>query len=100
MTSLVRFCVSVSVSGILALGMLACQKTETAEADAPSQKGPAAKVGEHIDKAAAEAAKHLGTMAEHAGKGLEKAGESLQKKSREDTFGAPAGNARTQESQN
>jgi hypothetical protein len=82
-------------SGVLSIGLAACQKTDTAAEDAPAQKGPAEKVGENLDKAAAEAAKHLGTMAEHAGKGIEKAAESLQK----DPKDAQEKDAQSQETQ-
>lgn len=70
-------------SALLALSLVGCQKTETAAESTPVQKGPAEKVGENIDKAAGEAARHLSTMADHAGKGIEKAGESLQKQSKD-----------------
>jgi hypothetical protein len=83
MMTLTNIYARVVAAGLLALALVGCQKTETAAEDAASQKGPAEKVGEHIDKAAGEAAKHLSTMAEHAGKGIEKAGESLQKQSKD-----------------
>ena len=83
MMNLTKICISTFASGALVLGLAGCQKTDTAADEAPAQKGPAEKVGEQLDKAASEAAKHLNTMAEHAGKGLEKAGEALQKESKD-----------------
>lgn len=83
MVNLIKICMSTFASGALVLGLAGCQKTETAAEDVPTQKGPAEKVGEQLDKAAGEAARHLNTMAEHAGKGLEKAGEALQKESKD-----------------
>ena len=74
-----RDCVSVLATGLLVLGLSGCQKAEDSAEDSPVQKGTAEKVGENLDQAAAEAAKHLNKLAEDAGKGLEKAGESLQK---------------------
>jgi hypothetical protein len=65
--------------GVLVLAAAGCQKNDTVADESPAQKGPAEKVGQNIDKAAGEAAKHLSTMADHAGKGIEKAAESLQK---------------------
>jgi hypothetical protein len=82
MTKLMNILISAGVAGLLMLGLSSCQKTDDAADNAPAEKGSAEKVGEQIDQAAAEAAKHLNKMAEHAGKGLEKAGESLQKESK------------------
>lgn len=73
MVKSINICTSVLASGLLVLGLSGCQKP-----DDTAENGPAEKVGQQLDQAAAEAAKHLNTMAEHAGKGLEKAGESLQ----------------------
>ena len=83
MAKMIKSCGYAVASGLLVLGLSGCEKTETAADDASAQKGPAEKVGEHIDQAAAEAARHLNTMAEHAGKGIEKAGESLQSQSKD-----------------
>lgn len=70
-------------AGLLALGLSGCQKSEDSAEDSPAQKGTAEKVGENLDQAAAEAAKHLNKLAEDAGKGIEKAGESLQKEAKD-----------------
>lgn len=78
MVKSINICVSALASGLLVLGLVGCQKTDGTAENTPSEQGPAEKVGQQLDQAAAEAAKHLNTMAEHAGKGLEKAGESLQ----------------------
>lgn len=69
--------------GVLIFALAGCQKSDTAADESPAQNGTAEKVGQHIDKAAGEAAKHLSTMADHAGKGIEKAAESLQKEPKE-----------------
>lgn len=59
--------------GILCVGLSACQKVETT-----TEKGPAEKIGQQLDQAAAKAAVELNKVAEQAGKGLEKAGEKIQ----------------------
>jgi hypothetical protein len=82
MKSIQNFLSALSL-GVLVLVLAGCQKSETIADESPAQKGPAEKVGQHIDKAAGEAAKHLSTMADHAGKGIEKAAESLQKEPKE-----------------
>lgn len=83
MAKMTKIWITALPAGLLALSLSGCQKTESTADDAPAQKGTAEKVGEQLDQAAAEAAKHLNKMAEGAGKGLEKAGESLQREAKE-----------------
>lgn len=83
MAKMTRIWITVLLAGFLAPSLSGCQKPESTAEDVPAQKGTAEKVGEQLDQAAAEAAKHLNRMAEGAGKGLEKAGESLQKEAKE-----------------
>lgn len=83
MVKMTGFWLHALAAGLLTLGLSACQKPESTAEETPAQKGTAEQVGEHLDQAAAEAARHLNKMAEGAGKGLEKAGESLQKEAKE-----------------
>ena len=78
MMNLTNIWASALASALLVAGLSGCQNGDDTSGTAPAEKGPAEKVGEQLDQAAGEAAKHLNKMAEHAGKGLEKAGESLQ----------------------
>jgi hypothetical protein len=64
--------------GILCIGLSACQKVDPA-----ADKGPAEKIGQQLDQAAAKAAVELNKVAEQAGKGLEKAGEKIQNAAKE-----------------
>jgi hypothetical protein len=68
-----------ALAGLLLIGLSACQKNEPEEA----QKGPAEKLGQQVDQAAAKAAVEINKFAEKAGGALEKAGEGMQDKARQ-----------------
>ncbi|OGB21923.1 MAG: hypothetical protein A3I66_12155 [Burkholderiales bacterium RIFCSPLOWO2_02_FULL_57_36] len=95
MVKITQVCISALAAGLLLLNLSGCQKTESTAEEAPAQKGTAEKVGEQIDQAATEAARHLNKLADDAGKGIEKAGESLQRETKD----APKEGAQTKESQ-
>ncbi|MDB5763817.1 MAG: hypothetical protein JWQ21_2812 [Herminiimonas sp.] len=64
---------SVLTISALAISLAACEKSQDT-----AEKGPAEKVGQQLDQAAAQAAVQINKAAEQAGKGLAKAGETIQ----------------------
>ena len=65
--------------GLVATGLMGCQKQDTAEAE----KGPAEKAGQQIDQAAARAGEELSKAAEKAGEGLQELGRKIQDTARQ-----------------
>jgi len=63
----------------LTVFLAACQKQDAAS----SEKGPAERVGQQLDQAAARAGEQLNKAAEKAGQGLQEAGRQLQDKAAE-----------------
>lgn len=59
--------------------LAACQKQDTAS----GEKGPAERVGQQLDQAAARAGEQLNKAAEKVGQGLQEAGRQLQDKAAE-----------------
>lgn len=68
-----KILMAVLAAGVFSAALSGCQKNENTV-----EKGPAEKVGQQLDQAAAQAAVQLNKVAEQAGKTLEKAGESIQ----------------------
>ncbi|HEX7646101.1 MAG TPA: hypothetical protein VF450_01675 [Noviherbaspirillum sp.] len=64
---------------VLAVGLVACEKHDTASGD----KGPAERAGQQLDKAASKAGEELNEAAIKAGEGLQQAGKELQDKAAE-----------------
>lgn len=64
--------------GIVVATLSACEKKQAAD-----DKGPAEKIGQEIDQAAARAGEELNKVAGKIGQGMEKAGEKLQKETNE-----------------
>ena len=62
------------LAAVLATGLAACQKTDTAA----GEKGPAEKAGQQLDQAASRASEEISKAAEVAGKGLQQLGQKIQ----------------------
>ncbi|HYD58881.1 MAG TPA: hypothetical protein VEC35_00905 [Noviherbaspirillum sp.] len=62
------------LAGVLATGLAACQKKETAS----DEKGPAERAGQQLDQAAARAGEELNKAAQAAGKGMQQLGQKIQ----------------------
>lgn len=74
-----KFILPFAAVAYLVIGAAGCQKHDSANAD----KGPAERVGQQLDQAAARAGEELNKAAEKAGEGMQKAGRELQDKAAE-----------------
>lgn len=64
--------------GFLLSGLVACERRET-----PTSEGPAERVGQQLDQAAARAGEELNKVAEKAGQGMQALGEKLENKAQD-----------------
>lgn len=74
-----KFIASLCGIACLATFFVACQKQEATS----DEKGPAERVGQQFDQAAARAGEQLNKAAEKVGQGLQEAGRQLQDKAAE-----------------